>query len=240
MAEKKKREGFNFYRSYYDVYKELTDKDKVLFMDALLFRQFEGVEPDNLSGMSKFAYISQKYNIDRQIKGWEDKTGVKLSPTDGGASTPSLQVQGEGKEEVQVQEKEEEKGKILLCSISTKDELQDENERIAFAFWQLFKKNMSDKGITKTKTLDSAKLDKWTNSIRLAIKEDKRTKEEFEEVWKFLGKDEFWMQNIQSTSKLREKFETLLVKSRTKKGTKKDKNQENSQLLKEIKQHFES
>ena len=32
-----KRKGFNFFRSYYDVYNELeTDKDKVAFLNALL------------------------------------------------------------------------------------------------------------------------------------------------------------------------------------------------------------
>ena len=48
------------------------------------------------------------------------------------------------------------------------------------------------------------------------MKEDKRTRDEFEEIWKFLGsKNEFWKKNIQSTTKLREKFERLLVESRT-------------------------
>ena len=40
------------------------------------------VEPNNLEGMARFAYISQKHNIDSQVKGFEDKTGVKLHPTD--------------------------------------------------------------------------------------------------------------------------------------------------------------
>ena len=50
-----KRKGFNFFRSYYDVYNELNDKDKVQFMDALLDRQFLGVKPHDLKGMAKFA-----------------------------------------------------------------------------------------------------------------------------------------------------------------------------------------
>lgn len=100
------RKAFNFYKSYYDVYKQLkTSKDKQAFIDALLLRQFEGVEPDNLEGMAQFAYISQKEVIDQQIKGWETKTGLKLStPTEGGSATPTVQVQE--KEEVQEEEKE--------------------------------------------------------------------------------------------------------------------------------------
>ena len=80
-----KRKGFNFFRSYFDVYNELeTDKDKVQFIEALLNKQFLGIEPEGLKGMSKFAYVSQFHSIDTQVKGWEAKTGLKLTPTEGG------------------------------------------------------------------------------------------------------------------------------------------------------------
>jgi hypothetical protein len=110
-----KRKGFNFFRSYFDVYNELESKDdKVAFMDALLERQFMGVKPTELKGMAKFAYISQTNSIDSQVKGYEDKTKTKLNPlepviitptvppTYGGKVTPTLQV--EGKEEVEVED----------------------------------------------------------------------------------------------------------------------------------------
>lgn len=98
------RKAFNFYKSYYDVYKEIeSDKEKLQFIEALLLRQFEGIKPYDLKGMAKFAYISQKEVIDQQIKGWETKTGNKLStPTEGGSTTPPQQVQEEGKGEVQL------------------------------------------------------------------------------------------------------------------------------------------
>ena len=83
-----KRKGFNFFRSYWDVYNELEDKDKLAFIDALLNKQFLGINPTDLKGMAKFAYISQTNSIDSQVKGYEDKTGVKLNPcqppTEGG------------------------------------------------------------------------------------------------------------------------------------------------------------
>ena len=97
------RKGFNFYRSYFDVMEELTEKDQLKFIKALLNRQFLGIEP-NLDGMAKFAYLSQKHSIDRQVKGFEDKTGCRLTPTEPptvGSTEPPL-VQ----EKVQVQEKE--------------------------------------------------------------------------------------------------------------------------------------
>ena len=109
-----KRKGFNFFRSYFDVYNELESKDdKVAFMDALLERQFMGIKPTELKGMAKFAYISQTNSIDSQVKGYEDKTKTRLNPlepliitptvppTYGGQVTPTLQVQVE--EEVKEQ-----------------------------------------------------------------------------------------------------------------------------------------
>lgn len=101
-----KRKGFNFFRSYYDVYNELNDKDKLEFINALLDRQFLGIKPEGLKGMAKFAYISQTNSIDSQVKGYEDKTRTKLNstltppPTYGGNLPPTLQVE----------EKVEEKG----------------------------------------------------------------------------------------------------------------------------------
>ena len=100
-----KRKGFNFFRSYYDVYNELESKeDKIAFIEALLDRQFLGIKPTNLKGMAKFAYISQTNSIDSQVKGYEDKTGIILTPTAGGSiggsATPPEQVEEKGKDEV--------------------------------------------------------------------------------------------------------------------------------------------
>jgi hypothetical protein len=107
-----KRKGFNFFRSYYDVYNELDNKSKVQFIDALLDRQFLGTKPDDLKGMASFAYISQTNSIDSQVKGYEDKTNTKLCdpPTVGVKEkpiTPTLQVEEKGEEEVKGESKEE-------------------------------------------------------------------------------------------------------------------------------------
>lgn len=115
-----KRKGFNFFRSYYDVYNELkTKEDKADFMDALLDRQFLGIKPTDLKGMAKFAYISQTNSIDSQVKGYEDKTGEALNftptapPTYGGNLPPTVQVQ------VQVEEKGKEEVKEQLIIKNT-------------------------------------------------------------------------------------------------------------------------
>ena len=128
------RKGFNFYRSYFDVAMELPDKDRLAFYDALAKRQFLGEEPA-LTGMAKLAYVSQKYVIDAQIKGWEDKTGLSLKDVEnqsnntpcqggcqggdgGGSYAPSVQEKEKEKEEV--------KEKVNINIIS--DEIKKLNE----------------------------------------------------------------------------------------------------------------
>ena len=107
-----KRKGFNFFRSYYDVYNELSNKDKVAFIDALLDRQFLGIKPNDLKGLAKFAYISQTNSIDSQVKGYEDKTKTRLDGSDyklhptvggkqGGIDTPTVQEKEKEKEKEQ-------------------------------------------------------------------------------------------------------------------------------------------
>ena len=106
------RKAINFFRSYFEVAKELNDKDRLAFYDALLNKQFENIEPE-LKGMANFAYISQKHSIDAQVKGYFDKTKdeqfnptqpPKIAPTE----PPYLQEKG------QETEKEQEKGEVQV------------------------------------------------------------------------------------------------------------------------------
>ena len=99
-----KRKGFNFYRSYYDVFNELKDADKLRFIKALLDKQFLDVEPTNLDGMVNFAWISQYNSIDQQVKGYKSKT---KDPMQGGYQGGCVR----GAETPALQEEEKEKGK---------------------------------------------------------------------------------------------------------------------------------
>lgn len=111
------RKGFNFYRSYWEVANELNDKDRLEFYDALLKREFTGEESE-LLGMVKFAYLSQKHSIDKQIEGYLTKT-AKLHPnedpwqgcTKGAYVDPSVQEKEEEEEKEKEKEKEEEEVK---------------------------------------------------------------------------------------------------------------------------------
>lgn len=95
------RKAVKFYRSYWEVAMQLSDKDRLAFYDALMLRQFTGQE-STLTGMANFAYISQKHSIDAQVKGFEDKTKIPLQGgTQGGTQAPSVQVQEKEEEKVE-------------------------------------------------------------------------------------------------------------------------------------------
>lgn len=124
-----KRKGFNFFRSYWDVYNELDESNKLAFIDSLLNKQFLNVDPKGLEGMAKFAYISQTNSIDNQVKGYNDKMkalnkpllGEITTPTDGGVNTPAEQVEEKGKEKVEGEGEVKEKNikEIKVDTINT-------------------------------------------------------------------------------------------------------------------------
>ena len=97
---------FKFYRSYFDVACELSGKDRLAFYDAIMQKEFLGIEP-NLKGSARFAYISQKHSIDAQVKGWEDYFKTQL--VDNHATIPPMippMIQEEEKEKEQYKERE--------------------------------------------------------------------------------------------------------------------------------------
>jgi len=99
--EMKERKAFKFYRSYFEVANELPDKERLEFLWALLKKQFENVDSD-LTGLARFAYVSQEHSIKAQMEGYISKVG---NPTQGGAKGGTKG----GSEAPEVQEKEKEK-----------------------------------------------------------------------------------------------------------------------------------
>jgi hypothetical protein len=76
--------------------------------------------------------------------------------------------------------------------------------KIALFFYQQILKNNS-----KHK---EPNLQKWANDIRLLLEIDKRDKTEVGRVIQWAMKDTFWMANILSPKKLREKYDALVIK----------------------------
>jgi uncharacterized phage protein (TIGR02220 family) len=126
MAQKlTKRKAFKFYRSYYDVYNELSNADKLKFIEAILDRQFLGIKPNNLTGMARFAYLSQEHSIDLQVKGYEDATKSSLctenedvilennDPYKGGYEGPNVDPPMQEKEKEKEKEQQIDSSKLL-------------------------------------------------------------------------------------------------------------------------------
>lgn len=59
-------------------------------------------------------------------------------------------------------------------------------------------------------------IDKWCDSIDKMVRLDKRSKEDIYNTLLFARSDSFWKDNIRSTSKFREKYEALFLKSKNK------------------------
>jgi hypothetical protein len=115
------RKAFNFYRSYFDVACELSDKDRLAFYDAIITLQFTA-KSTPLKGTAKFAFLSQKHSIDAQIKGYYDKTKDPIfTPCQGGIQGGWQQEEEKG----QVQEQEEVKEEYNNLGLSIpKSELE--------------------------------------------------------------------------------------------------------------------
>jgi hypothetical protein len=85
---------------------------------------------------------------------------------------------------------------------------EEDYVKIAKSFQSLFYSNIKAiKGITQH--IENAKFDKWVTPVRLMVERDGVKIEQLREVWGFLKSCEFWGDKIQSTKKLRQKFNTL-------------------------------
>lgn len=58
----------------------------------------------------------------------------------------------------------------------------------------------------------------WCDHIRLTMERDGRDYDEIRDMMEWCQRDSFWQSNILSTKKLREKFPTLLIQSKTRGG----------------------
>lgn len=79
---------------------------------------------------------------------------------------------------------------------------------LANHFWGLFYKNLTSIG-GRVYNLENAKFGKWVTPIRLMIENDKVSVDELRAVYKFLDGHDFWVDKVQSTKKLRGKFQTI-------------------------------
>jgi hypothetical protein len=74
------RKQYKFYKSYFEIAKEITDyKERSDYLMAICEYQFTGVEPQ-LTGMAKFAFLSQKHSLEKQVVGYDFATNKTTTP----------------------------------------------------------------------------------------------------------------------------------------------------------------
>lgn len=211
-----KRKAVNFFRSYWEIAQELSEADRVKFYDAILKMLFTGEESE-LTGMSKFAFISQKHSLSKQVQGFTDimkryeNELPTVAPNLPPIVPPTLQVQVKEEEEVyNINNK-------LLSEIEISD-VEDCLQNyfiIAKNFQELFIRNLTEKSIS-TVTQKNAKFKNYVTPIRLMIENNECTLQDLRDVWSYLSspKSEFWKKNILSTTKLREQIVKLIFETK--------------------------
>ena len=113
-----KRKAFNFYRSYYDVAKELPENERSEFTWAIINAQFTGKIIEPKSKLAKLVFAGIRHSIEKQLEGYKHGLkGPKKGPSKGRVKGPNQ----EPLPQVQVQEKEQEKEKVK----SIKDRKQE-------------------------------------------------------------------------------------------------------------------
>lgn len=181
------RKAFNFYRSYYDILQELPDADKLQFLLALIEMQFNETEPTNLTGLAKFAFISQRHSIIKQIEGY--KAGINGGrPLGGGLKGANNQPQkgksNQGQEKEKEKEEEEVKEKEEMSIFNEFRVLYQGTKRGLQTEFGVFKKHKDWKEVLPNL--------KSIIQNQIKVRNNKKAKNEFVPEWKNL---QTWLNN---------------------------------------------
>ena len=110
---KKKRLGFSFLNSYYQIYQRLNNKQKILFMDKLLSIQFLESNIKDISfadNVVDLSFSSIEHSLSSTIEGYLSqarKHGAYIGAYEGGSIGAYIQEQEQVQEEEQEKEKEQ-------------------------------------------------------------------------------------------------------------------------------------
>lgn len=201
----KERKAFNFFKSYYDIAKELPEDLRGEYLMGILDYQFTGVEPE-FTGILKIAWIGQKHSLDKQLIGFKHGAkggrplGGKSNPPPRGKPNPPLggksnQEQEQVQEQVEVQEEEEEE----LCEKKFSQDVQDCLDQCL----EFFPKDLRPQ--------NSKQVEKWLDTIEKLYRIDKLNFVDIIHLVQVTRQDDFWSKNFLSIQKLRKKNKEGLI-----------------------------
>ena len=175
--------------------------------------------------LGEFDNVSEQNSKNAKAR-WEKHRKQKDS-SDRNATASNPQCESDAiREEKRREEKSREDNiikKVLLSEIKISDVPLKELDyyNAAIAFQKIFHENIKSVG-GNLRHVESAEYIKWVSPIRLMVESDKVEKDGLVKVYEFLKTNDFWKSNIQSTKKLREKYNTLILQANeTRKSTSK-------------------
>jgi len=235
MATNKK--SFLLYCDLIHVFEELTDDEAGKLIKHTL-RYVNGMNPEASDRLTKISFEpikqqlirdNEKYdaivlrNRNNGAKGGRPKEEPKKpSGLFGNPKNPNKPDNDNDNDTVNDNKDKNDYKNMLLSEIDISELTMINNDyfEIAKSFQSLIRSNILASG-GNDKNIKNAK-GKEIDTIRLLIETDKFTIDDCRSVYVYLQKDDFWKKNILSISKLREKFNVLLIQSKNNGKDKRD------------------
>ncbi len=195
------RKAFSFYRSHYEQMKLMNKTQIADLVMAICEVQFLEIHPDDIlfkDKVTELVWVGIKHGIEASVKGYVSKKGGISTPLARGSknvSTPLEQGEEEEEGEGEEEEEEEEKGKGAISVITPATIVAD----------YLLSKILTEKPNFKKPNIQT-----WAKDIDRAMRIDHRTEQELIGCIDWIySAGSFWVPNILSGRKLREKFDTM-------------------------------
>ncbi len=218
MDEKNIPDNFKLYKTIHETTKLLDNEQHGMLMKAVQAVQFYEVHIDRVSfgdKMVQLGWASAKVQIRKQIDGFCSKKKVRYDgifegatqdPYQGATQDPYQQSKPQSKTKSKPKPKTEPQTKVMELSTTLLSGLK-------------VSEYLLSKILTNKPNFRKPNLETWSKDIDLAIRIDKRTESELIGCinWIYTDQGSFWIPNILSAKKLREKFDTMESQMTTKK-----------------------
>ena len=192
------RKAFNFYLSFYELMKLLNEVQIADIIMAICKVQFLEIHIDDIEfqdKMTQIVWVGVKHSIKASVDGYCSKMNIDYDTTLGKGHPEVVSHKEKNKEEVKEEVKEKNNSLNLI--------VMTDAQRVATYLLQKILDNKPNFKIPEVGT--------WEKDIEKAIRLDGRTVEQLLGCidWIYTDEGNFWIPNILSAKKLREKFDVM-------------------------------